>query len=250
MQELFFGSLIESLSRPRIEAYAFGIRPRAAFPENTDFSKLLRYVWNVLLCEAFYPSLQKLEVALRNAVHNALAASLSPVWYTAPGILNSEGARAVNEVVGKLKRNKKPDSPENIVADLSFGFWTSLFNVEYEKTLYVPHLSNIFRRARGPLRKRKTLSKRLNDIRLLRNRVFHHEPIWNRPRLLEAHNLVQETLFWLNPDLHALAAEIDRFPAVHAAGTAPFGKRLFGMASRCRPFGEELLKFPRPPARS
>lgn len=241
MQELFFGSLIESLSRPRIEAYAFGLRPRAVFPENNVFSKLLRYAWNVRLCEALYPSLQKLEVALRNAVHNELATARSPTWYAEPGILNSEGSRAVQEVVGKLKRNKKPVSPENIVADLSFGFWTSLFNVEYERTLYVPHLSRIFRRARGPFRKRKILSKRLNDIRLLRNRVFHHEPIWNRPRLLQAHNSILETIFWLNPDLHALVAEIDRFPAVHAAGSAPFGRRFFGLLSRCRPFGAELL---------
>lgn len=38
---------------------------------------------------------------------------------------------------------------------------------------------------------------RLEKIRDLRNRVSHHEPIWDRD-LLKAHNEVLDTLSWMN----------------------------------------------------
>jgi hypothetical protein len=57
-----------------------------------------------------------------------------------------------------------------------FGFWWSLLSDEYNRRLWQPALIHAFH---GPVR-RRTLHGELNDLRLLRNRIAHHEPIHTR----------------------------------------------------------------------
>ena len=45
--------------------------------DNSDIEVLTRYVWNIKLCESFYPILQLLEVALRNSIHESICADQS-----------------------------------------------------------------------------------------------------------------------------------------------------------------------------
>jgi hypothetical protein len=51
----------------------------------------------------------------------------------------------------------------------------------------------------------------------LRNRVFHHEPIWYWRDLAQQHAQLLETINWINPAMRSLIGVLDRFPGVHAA---------------------------------
>jgi len=88
---------------------------------------------------------------------------------------------AVGRAKDTLVKQAKPLEAGRMVAELSFGFWTSLLDVRYERSNVLwPHLLRpTFPRMRNRDRKRKTISARINSIRLLRNRVSHHEPIWH-----------------------------------------------------------------------
>jgi hypothetical protein len=192
-----------------------------------DAAVLARYLWNTLLSEALYPSLQSLEVALRNSLHTAITRSYGRAdWYDiTPPILQPRQQDMVVEAKASLVTAGKHVTPGRIVAELPFGFWTSLFNVAYETKgqhdprLWPRLLAAVFPHVPRRIRTRRTLSRALNEVRHLRNRVFHHEPIWNNARLLQHHAEIRDLIRWINPDAHEALVLVDRFPTVYAGGT-------------------------------
>jgi len=48
----------------------------------------------------------------------------------------------IDRAVQELRRRRKPPSPDNIVAELTFGFWCSMFDRRYEP----PHTNEPCRR--------------------------------------------------------------------------------------------------------
>jgi len=98
----------------------------------------------------------------------------------------------VSDAIHYLRTRQKHPDVGHVVAELNFGFWVSLLNKEYETALWrrrgfiTATFPAIPRDGRGrhgrKVRNRRALSARLNRILDLRNRVFHHEPIWNWPR--------------------------------------------------------------------
>ena len=111
------------------------------------------------------------------------------------------------------------------MAELRFGFWTSLFDVRYEqnRVLWPRLLGAQLLDSSSPrsVRSRKQLSPRLNRIRHLRNRVFHHEPIWHWSNLAQQHAAALDLIGWFSPALRSTIEPGDRFRSVHLAGAAP-----------------------------
>ena len=95
-----------------------------------------------------------------------------------------------------------------LVSVLGFGFWVSLCKRSYEQgrgggprlwpelaTRGFPHLP----RAQGT---RSQIFHALDPLRDLRNRVSHHEAVWDR-KLDRYHREILEVIAWINPDLAA-----------------------------------------------
>jgi hypothetical protein len=192
------------LSEQRLEGYGGGAMPRP--------DVITRYLWNMALCEALYPSLQALEVALRNTLFSAgeavypfpgaPAEGQTACWLDLPGILHGEESTRVAAAKRRLKEANKALEPGRVVAELSFGFWTALFDVRYENTKILwPRLfgQKIFADAPRNKRSRKALSPLLNRVRLLRNRAFHHEPIWHWKDLPDQHAVTLDLICWMSP---------------------------------------------------
>ncbi|HVA88302.1 MAG TPA: hypothetical protein VNL71_00525 [Chloroflexota bacterium] len=217
-QQNLFAALSRAYSPERLGAYR-----RSG---DDDAGVLSRYLWNTLLGEALYPALQSLEVALRNSVHTAIAHAYGRAdWYAGtPAILQPRQQDMVADAKKTLTAARKPITPGRVVAELPFGFWTSLFNVYYETKgtsdprLWPRLLSWAFPHMPRRIRTRRTVSRTLNDVRHLRNRVFHHEPLWNNVRLRQQHGEVLDIIRWISPDLHEAVGLIDRFPIVYAGG--------------------------------
>ncbi|MFL5537706.1 MAG: hypothetical protein ACJ8J0_01855 [Longimicrobiaceae bacterium] len=231
-QPLVIPSLWRLVSAERIAAFRRGAAD--------DEEVLARCLWNASLCEALYPSLHFLEVALRNVVFQAAAATYPATgaatgcWLERPGILHAEEARMVRAAAQRLCRRGKPVEPGRLVAELSFGFWTALFDVRYEQNRVLwPRLfgQKIFAHAPRQKRSRKALSPLLNRVRHLRNRAFHHEPIWHWSDLADHHALVCDLLGWMSPELRATVAAFDRFPRVHREGVRAFRRRVGTLAT-------------------
>ena len=142
------------------------------------------YALNTRLSEALYTPLQMLEAALRNRIHGVMSTRRHPRWFEERGLLTAAIQQAqVAGAVADLVHERKEPTPSGVVAALTFSFWTAMLGAPYED-FWQTDLHRIARREDGIGLRRKDLARPLTQIRLLRNRVAHHEPIlsWDLPR--------------------------------------------------------------------
>lgn len=217
-ENTLFAPFSRCVSIERLEAYRRD--------GDDDLETLTRYLWNIALCEAFYPILQILEIGLRNSIHNAASAYFGdPKWYKAAGLLAPNAENMLTEAERELEGQQKSLDPGRIIAELNFGFWTNLLNRRYEQgpnlsteqnrlALWPRLLKTAFPTAPAPIRTRHTIAQRFELIRKLRNRVFHYEPILNR-NLQNAHDGILDAMGWISPALPQMARVVDRFPMVY-----------------------------------
>lgn len=87
--------------------------------------------------------------------------------------------RMIDEALDRLQRNGKRVTDGRVVAELSFGFWVGLLGPgrNYEMVLWRPALRHAFGSHRVV---RKDLHRTLNRLRVLRNRLAHAEPVFQR----------------------------------------------------------------------
>ena len=105
-------------------------------------------------------------------------------------------------------------TPDKIVAELTFGFWVTLLNSEYELTLW-KGLRLAFPYMPKKDRKRKNVSSPCNALRKLRNRVFHHESIcWDLDYISGIHSRLVQVLGWMNQDMPGWLEGVDNFNKV------------------------------------
>jgi hypothetical protein len=150
---------------------------------------ITHYRCNIELSEAFYPCISTFEVVFRNGISRELSVLFGREdWYVAfaatPGLtdLNKYISQANKQIAGR----KELSTPSKMIAELTLGFWVSLFNVEYERILW-------------------------KDLR----RVFHHEPIsWNLGTIRQIHTEMLTVMGWMNKDIPLWIASFDRFDTV------------------------------------
>lgn len=214
MQQLDIDALQEALSLERFGRYlewAAGDRERA----------VALYTLNCQLSESLYTSLHMLEVALRNRLHVVASAMAvgdqSLPWFERPDFqLGNRQLEQLEKAKADLREDRKPLEPGRIVAALTFGYWTGFFGKTYEN-LWQQGLHRIAKRPDGKGVTRKAFSKPLMPLRMLRNRIAHHEPIvaWNLPK---HHRAILELTEWLSPAAAAWCRQTCRFSAVYPEG--------------------------------
>jgi hypothetical protein len=150
------------------------------------------YERNTALSEALYGVIQGLEIALRNALHNTLRKELGlDDWYDYAGLEEKE-IESVQKAKDSLTNWGKTATPGRVIAELTLGFWVQLTSKKYEKALWVKYLYRAF-----PIKlNRKVLFQRLDNIKRLRNRIAHHEPIFSR-NLKQDYLEIIETIKWI-----------------------------------------------------
>lgn len=170
-----------NFSSPRMNPYL----KRADFDENKAVEL---FEWNLEASLKFWPLIAHTEVALRNALAvqmNKLAIknSYSKHWTEdEKGLLGSfkQNPRQTTygEIIkakGRISKKKIQLSPDQIIAELSLGFWSNLVSSTF--TNIWPDLLNAFPNI--PQRSQINVTEPLLDLKFLRNRIAHHEKIWN-----------------------------------------------------------------------
>jgi hypothetical protein len=202
-------SLQRRISQPRLAKYLVA--------ENGDLDRALAlYELNVRLCEAFYTSLQCLEVTLRNTIHEEMTVNYGAKWLTNGLVpLSTLSKKMIDDAVADLQGNGHPDDTDDIVAELKFAFWVGLLGPGYDATIWRKALYRGFRV--GGARKRAAVHGRLNAVRRLRNRIAHHEPIFQKDTLKD-HLEIIEAISWMCAHTSAWAEHHSRVAAIFAAG--------------------------------
>ena len=184
---------------------------------------LARYFWNVALCESLYPILQHLEVTLRNSIHLAATRQFSndEFWFKLD-VIKQEMKWTYDEAISKaeaeLKKEGKALKACSVLSKLSFNFWIMLFNSEVEQVFLYKVIKEVFPNMKKAERTRVPIANKLNKILRLRNRVFHHEPIWNKADLMNVYQDMLYVIRSINPEMEIIVAKFDHFPEVYQRG--------------------------------
>ena len=212
---IFFDELSIIFSEERLDGYL-----NHSKCNNSKTHALIAYSWNIELSQALYPALQILEITLRNSLHQALSNSFGTEhWFELP-FLHEREKKQVEQAKGDLLKENKKVEAGHVVAKLSFGFWTSLFDVRYEhgQVLWPKLLKPTFPFLSKTQRTRTFLSRELNRIRFLRNRIFHYEPIWHWQDLSDQHISIKNMTKGLSPSASKYLNIFDQFEVVYSDG--------------------------------
>lgn len=168
-----------------------------------------------------------LEIVLRNAVHATLMAHTGKEWWFKEVLHVDMHENLLKEFVKITKEDGQPPTVGKLISRITFGFWPKLFGKSYNDLWWtpgapllpsvLPHYAKIGRHTRGEL------EERLEYFLALRNRIMHHEAIFegvkaiNRPMLPidDVHNQLIETIGWISADAEKFVITIDRFNAVY-----------------------------------
>lgn len=170
MDDCYINGLEQALSLERFGRYL-------AWAGGNRLDAVALYTLNTQLSECLYTPLQMLEVALRNRIHAVLSEASDDEWYDSPDYPWRPSQREqVTKAKADILQARKLITPGRVVAALTFGYWTTFFNKDYED-LWRRHLHKIVVKPPKKPLTRKTVSSQLTPIRGLRNRIAHHEPI-------------------------------------------------------------------------
>jgi hypothetical protein len=195
---------------------------------------IARYLWNLELARSLYPVLHAAEVVLRNhlffgigeAVPLAGRTTRLGCWLDAtPSLLLDKEREKVEFAIidferEQRRREKDPSKrtrmpPGHLVAELRFGFWTKLLDGAYDDwrnpsfRIWPLMEKSMFPNCPPAERNRNHIHVRFTEIKELRNRVFHHEPILRRMDLAVYDRCV-EAVEWINPDAARQLLAIDK----------------------------------------
>jgi len=111
----------------------------------SSYENMDNYKLNLVMSKNMYISLSVLEVSIRNAVNNHFSQFYGNGWLINEAkFLQRDAIRKIIDAKARIKVRNETLTSEKLVAELSFGFWTSLFQQPYDKVLRFTNLKQIF----------------------------------------------------------------------------------------------------------
>lgn len=210
--------VIEDLSSKRLSSYLI-------FPPNREIDTIFAYDYMQRISACLFLPLQYLEITLRNRIYKELVRHYKwrrkkyPTlgipedwleWMPASPIAKTKIQQVKISLKGKLI------TPDNIISNLSFGFWVNILQ-EYPNQNSLYHFwifthKRIFPNANGIVK--EFICKELKEICDIRNRLFHYEPIWTGVvkqnyysailEVIRKYKRVMRAINWLSIDIYNL----------------------------------------------
>lgn len=145
------------------------------------------YLWNMEVSAAFMVPLHICEIAIRNAVAEAIEQIHGPHWPWTAGFLISlpkpRDTRQYDPAQNLAQVAQRERTTGKVVAAINFAFWEKLFTRGQDGRMWSPCLRTVLPGAPQDLtipQIRQDAFVTLQRIRRLRNRIAHHEPIFAR----------------------------------------------------------------------
>lgn len=175
-------AITKSIAPDRLSRYA-------APPGNADTLYPLKlYNWNAQVSGAFIPPLQICEVVMRNAIAEAIESIYGPAWpwesafeCSLPNPAHGHSLRA--ELLKARAITRHQHTPK-VIPELPLYFWSQMLTSRHDTRIWNHHLLNVFPNlpAGTPVQSgRGMLHQHMESIRKFRNRIAHHEHIFNAP---------------------------------------------------------------------
>lgn len=177
---------IEDAVKRALSADRMGTYENAVARLDTRSSPLELYLWNARISAAFLVPLHIGEVVIRNAVSDALTRIHGPRWPWVQGFADSlpspsSGYNPRCELQRATTRCSHGTA--QVVSTLSFVFWQKMFTQRFDVRVWSRCMGTVLPGASEAAPRHVTRARIHNDleqIRRLRNRIAHHEPIFAR----------------------------------------------------------------------
>lgn len=174
------------------------------------------YLWNCSLGEAFYVSLHFSEIVCRNAIHSALLNRCGDDWFrrdTLVNLLNRRFQSELDTVITEEGAKRQGNITANhVVSALTFGFWEHLTTKRFQRLLWPYGIRHNFPHAPQG-KNREDLHDLIESVRRWRNRIAHHEPIFDKGPTRK-HQDAMELIRWACRDTAAWVQSVSRVPSV------------------------------------
>ena len=196
-------NLVKLISKNRLSSYKYD-------NNDTDSILLERYLYNIEVSKALYPILSILEISLRNRINEAIETTIRQDWLlhelNHQNILLTGEFNKIQEAKQKLlSKGHKNFTKDDLIAELSLGFWIYLCVRKYKNTLW--HKTGFFKTVFADypnfseFDKLGKITPILQLMLKLRNRVFHHEIIINYPYGIQnCYNELRRLLSYISKD--------------------------------------------------
>ncbi|MGI0649477.1 hypothetical protein ACRCPS_31155 [Pseudomonas aeruginosa] len=183
------------------------------------------YAWNAEVSGAFMLPQQICEVAVRNAASEVLEAVYGPQWPWAIGFERSlpdpKFGFSLRKELASGRAKVPAGNTNKAIPEMKFAFWVRLFTQRFDSRLWIPHLHNSFRGLPPGVavqQCRQMIYDELDKVRGIRNRIAHHEPIFQRNLAADYARMMRlvkwrcpRTAAWLN-DVESVRALIKNRP--------------------------------------
>lgn len=231
-----------ALSTPRFSRY------REAAGGDAD-AGLELYVWCARISSAAYELIAHVEVVMRNAIDTALSEHYRDLdrgipWLLSEPPLDAETSRRVADVRDRLRPQGRDSRPQ-LIAGLSFGFWSGMLGTKYEE-LWRSAIRHAFPDGDGT---RKQVAVLVEAVRKFRNRLAHHDSVLGLDIPFEVER-VHSLARLLGPDVAAWLRELDRTDEVYRQRPVVVIDTVVVAASDAWPLYEKTHAYVCQPARS
>jgi hypothetical protein len=180
---------------------------------------IAKYGWNIALSESLYPTLSVLEVCLRNQIDAALS-NLEEDWLSPNSCFwKSEYQKEFQRLRETINHLKPHASRGHLIAELNLGFWIGLCQNRYKPNVWnkAGIFESVFPNCNFEgLDRISRIQPILRKTKTLRNRISHHEAIFDYPNLPSAVKEIQTLLKWVSKDADELRLSVDRFQDVYS----------------------------------
>lgn len=158
------------------------------------------YEWNAELASRFFFPIHIYEIALRNAISDAIAMRYGTDWPVHSVFINSlpiQDRQLLNAAIGGNYINVGKLLPE-----LKFVWFENMLTSRHDGRIWTPYIAQVFPNSPSALttqQLRVDLKNACCVIRKFRNRCGHHEPIFNTPTLHDIYPLIVRSIDWRCP---------------------------------------------------
>lgn len=182
------------------------------------YSSLKEYKKNILLSKNFYIPLSILEVSLKNSLDDYFIKTIGIDWLFDKSFIKPQLQLKIDNAIKILNQNNKLYAKNkqlnhnNLVSELSFGFWMMLLKKPYQQYLRYSDLKQIFPNL--PSKKDKSINRhfvftKLNNIRLFRNKVFHHDKIISKTEYQNMMDEIYKVLSCFDDEIVKITKELN-----------------------------------------
>ncbi|APG47802.1 hypothetical protein [Phaeobacter porticola] len=195
------------LSAPRFATY---LQEKA----NDRRAALDLYHWNLQVSAAFMVPLHVMEVSLRNGVSAGIEGVHGGMWPWTNGFIISLTNPSPPSYSPKKDLNRcahAEPTTGKVIAELKLAFWEKMLTKRHHGRIWQHLFFTSFPdapRGGGASQRRSELRSDVEEVRKLRNRIAHHEPVFSR-NLHEDLERIMRCIEWRNSTSRNWVASIE-----------------------------------------